>query len=253
MPKATWSRPASCCSRATRPSSARRRSRPSPPRPSTWPSAPSASWASACFTRTLQGRHYPPEALQAFVLNKLRQDASRQIGDFRKVVITVPAYFDEVRRKATQDAGYMAGLEVLDIINEPTAAAIAYGFLKGFLNRAGRVERAAQAAGLRPGRRHVRRHRDGDPRQRVSGPGDRRRRAAGRPGLGPAAGRFRGRGIHAHATSSTRAKIRTRPAGCGASAKTPSARSRPAARSRSVATTRARPCASKSRARSSRR
>jgi molecular chaperone DnaK len=89
------------------------------------------------FHKQLQGRHYPPEALQAIVLNKVRQDAARQIGDFRKVVITVPAYFDEVRRKATQDAGYMAGFEVLDIINEPTAAAIAHGFLKGFLNAKG--------------------------------------------------------------------------------------------------------------------
>jgi molecular chaperone DnaK len=89
------------------------------------------------FHKPLEGRKYPPEALQAFVLNKLRQDAGRQIGDCRKVVITVPAYFDEVRRKATQDAGYMAGFEVLDIINEPTAAAIAHGFLKGFLNRQG--------------------------------------------------------------------------------------------------------------------
>ena len=89
------------------------------------------------FHKPLQGRRFPPEALQAFVLNKLRQDASRHIGDFRQVVITVPAYFDEVRRKATQDAGYMAGFEVLDIINEPTAAAIAHGFLKGFLNRSG--------------------------------------------------------------------------------------------------------------------
>ena len=72
------------------------------------------------------------------MLNKLKHDAERQLGRSRKVVITVPAYFDEVRRKATQDAGYMAGLEVLDIINEPTAAAIAHGFLQGFLNRKGR-------------------------------------------------------------------------------------------------------------------
>ncbi len=92
------------------------------------------------FHKNLQGRRYPPEALQAFILNKLRHDAARQIGDFRKVVITVPAYFDEVRRKATQDAGYMAGFEVLDIINEPTAAAIAHGFLKGFLNRKGEAK-----------------------------------------------------------------------------------------------------------------
>ncbi len=89
------------------------------------------------FHKNLQGRKYPPEAIQAFVLNKVKLDAQRLLGKFRKVVITVPAYFDEVRRKATQDAGYMAGLEVLDIINEPTAAAIAHGFLRGFLNREG--------------------------------------------------------------------------------------------------------------------
>jgi molecular chaperone DnaK len=89
------------------------------------------------FHKVFDGRRFPPEALEAFILNKVRQDASRHIGEFRKVVITVPAYFDEVRRKATQDAGYMAGFEVLDIINEPTAAAIAHGFLKGFLNRDG--------------------------------------------------------------------------------------------------------------------
>ncbi len=89
------------------------------------------------FHKALHGALYPPEALQALVLNKLRQDAIRQIGPFSQVVITVPAYFDEVRRKATQDAGHIAGFEVLDIINEPTAAAIAHGFLKGFLNREG--------------------------------------------------------------------------------------------------------------------
>lgn len=85
------------------------------------------------YHKILGGRQYPPEAIQAWVLNKLRVDAARQVGKFSKVVITVPAYFDEVRRKATQDAGYMAGFEVLDIINEPTAAAIAFGFQRGFL------------------------------------------------------------------------------------------------------------------------
>ena len=62
------------------------------------------------------------------------------------MVITVPAYFDEVRRKATQDAGYMAGFEVLDIINEPTAAAVAFGFQQGFLDRRGSTDRAAAAS-----------------------------------------------------------------------------------------------------------
>lgn len=87
------------------------------------------------FHKVLGGRQYPPEALQAFILNKMRTDARKQIGDFSKVVITVPAYFDEVRRKATQDAGYMAGFEVMDIINEPTAAAVAFGFQQGFLRQ----------------------------------------------------------------------------------------------------------------------
>jgi molecular chaperone DnaK len=85
------------------------------------------------FNKPLTGRRYPPEAIQAWVLNKLRLDAQKQIGAFSKAVVTVPAYFDEVRRKATMDAGYMAGLDVLDIINEPTAAAVAFGFQQGFL------------------------------------------------------------------------------------------------------------------------
>jgi molecular chaperone DnaK len=85
------------------------------------------------FHKSLDGRQYPPEALQAWVLNKLRIDAQRQIGNFKKAVVTVPAYFDEVRRKATMDAGYIAGLEVLDIINEPTAAAVAFGYQQGFM------------------------------------------------------------------------------------------------------------------------
>jgi molecular chaperone DnaK len=93
------------------------------------------------YHRTLEGKQYPPEVLQAWILNKLRGDAVEQIGPFEKVVVTVPAYFDEVRRKATQDAGYMAGCEVLDIINEPTAAAVAFGFQQGFLNAAGSTDR----------------------------------------------------------------------------------------------------------------
>ena len=80
----------------------------------------------------------PPRCSQAWILNKLRvrRRASRS-EPFDKAVITVPAYFDEVRRKATQDAGYMAGFEVLDIINEPTAAAVAFGFQQGFLDPGG--------------------------------------------------------------------------------------------------------------------
>lgn len=89
------------------------------------------------YHKSLGGRQYPPEALEAWILNKLRQDTQKQIGTYQKVVVTVPAYFDEVRRKATQDAGYIAGFEVLDIINEPTAAAVAFGFQQGFLSDEG--------------------------------------------------------------------------------------------------------------------
>ncbi len=84
--------------------------------------------------RAIGGRHFPPEVLQALVLRKLRDDARLKLGEFRKAVITVPAYFNEPRRRATLDAGRLAGLEVLDIINEPTAAAIAFGVQQGFLS-----------------------------------------------------------------------------------------------------------------------
>jgi molecular chaperone DnaK len=93
------------------------------------------------FHKLLAGAEYPPEALQAWILNKIRGDAWKTLGRFRKVVITVPAYFDEVRRKATQDAGYMAGFDVLDIINEPTAAAIAFGYEQGRFTSPGSSDR----------------------------------------------------------------------------------------------------------------
>ena len=89
------------------------------------------------YHKTIGGKQYPPQVIEAFVLHKLRTDAARQIGPFGSVVITVPAYFDESRRKATQDAGYIAGFEVLDIINEPTAAAVAFGFQRGYLDPQG--------------------------------------------------------------------------------------------------------------------
>jgi molecular chaperone DnaK len=93
------------------------------------------------YHRPLDGQWYPPEVIQAFILKKLADDARRATGGFHQAVITVPAYFDEVRRKATQDAGYMAGLEVIDIINEPTAAAVAYGLQQGFLTAEGAAHR----------------------------------------------------------------------------------------------------------------
>jgi molecular chaperone DnaK len=78
------------------------------------------------FSRKVDGRRFRPETLSAIVLRKLKQDAERRIGPIANTIITVPAYFDDTRRKATQDAGRIAGFNVLDIINEPTAAALAY-------------------------------------------------------------------------------------------------------------------------------
>jgi molecular chaperone DnaK len=80
------------------------------------------------FGRLISGREFRPETLSAIILRKLVQDAELRIGPVAKAVITVPAYFDDTRRKATKDAGRIAGLDVLDILDEPTAAALAYSF-----------------------------------------------------------------------------------------------------------------------------
>ena len=80
------------------------------------------------YRREVCGKDMRPEVLSAIVLRKLRQDAEQRLGPIRDAVISVPAYFDDTRRKATQDAGDIAGLTVRGIINEPTAAAISYGY-----------------------------------------------------------------------------------------------------------------------------
>src|SRR5947209_3467817 len=80
------------------------------------------------YGRPVAGRDFRPETLSALILRKLVQDAALRIGPVSRAVITVPAYFDETRRKATKDAGRIAGLDVLDIIDEPTAAALSYSF-----------------------------------------------------------------------------------------------------------------------------
>ena len=91
----------------------------------------------AAFRNKVLGHSLPPEVLEALVLKKLKDDAELVIGPFEKAVVTVPAFFNEPCRKATQDAGRLAGLDVIDIINEPTAAAITYGVRQGFLTPQG--------------------------------------------------------------------------------------------------------------------
>ncbi|MGY8656981.1 MAG: Hsp70 family protein, partial [Verrucomicrobiia bacterium] len=83
------------------------------------------AWAEAL------GEKYSPSQISSFTLRKLKEDAEAFLGDtVDQAVITVPAYFNDAQRQATKDAGKIAGLEVLRIINEPTAAALAYGLDK---------------------------------------------------------------------------------------------------------------------------
>ncbi|KKS53616.1 MAG: Chaperone protein DnaK [Candidatus Magasanikbacteria bacterium GW2011_GWA2_42_32] len=79
----------------------------------------------------MQGKEYSPQEISAMILGKMKVDAEEKLGEkITDAVITVPAYFDDSQRQATKDAGQIAGLNVLRIINEPTAAALAYGFDK---------------------------------------------------------------------------------------------------------------------------
>src|SRR5881409_2917350 len=80
---------------------------------------------------TMGGRDYSPPEVSAMILQKLKADAEAKLGEkITQAVITVPAYFNDTQRQATKDAGKIAGLEVLRIINEPTAASLAYGLDK---------------------------------------------------------------------------------------------------------------------------
>ncbi len=84
------------------------------------------------FNVKIEGDNYNPQQISAFILQKLKKDAESFLGqDVKDAVITVPAYFSDSQRQATKDAGAIAGLNVLRIINEPTAAALSYGLDKG--------------------------------------------------------------------------------------------------------------------------
>ncbi len=89
------------------------------------------------YSKKVGGEQLPPEVIQSLILEKLKKDAELKLGPIDKAVVTVPAFFNEPRRKATQDAAQLAGLQILDIINEPTAAAIAFGYQVGFLDAKG--------------------------------------------------------------------------------------------------------------------
>ncbi len=83
------------------------------------------------FKYSVYGKEYTPQQISAFLLQKIKKDAESHAGEkIKKAVITVPAYFDDNQRQATKDAGTIAGLEVVRIINEPTAACLAYGLDK---------------------------------------------------------------------------------------------------------------------------
>jgi molecular chaperone DnaK len=90
---------------------------------------------SGSYRKKVNGVMVPPEVLSGLILERIKQDVTRELGSLEEAVITVPAFFDERRRRATQEAARLAGIRVLDIINEPTAAAITYGFNKGLLGK----------------------------------------------------------------------------------------------------------------------
>ena len=173
-------------SRRRRPGGARRAPSNSP---TASPRSSNGAWAIRRFGRPVAGRDFRPETLSAIILRKLVQDAELRIGPISKAVITVPAYFDDTRRKATKDAGRIAGLDVLDILDEPTAAALAYSFQPPpALQRHRRPRpcspRAADRPRLRPRRRHLRRDAGAPVAAALPDAGHRGRRAPRRQGLG---------------------------------------------------------------------
>jgi len=88
------------------------------------------------YTVTIDGKRYKPQEISSFILRKVKSDAEDYLGEkVEKVVITVPAYFSDLQRQATKEAGILAGLDVIRIINEPTAAALSYGLDRDDIHR----------------------------------------------------------------------------------------------------------------------
>ena len=104
----------------------------------------------------IRGKQYSPPEISAMILRKLKEAAEAHVGEkVTQAVITVPAYFNDSQRQATKDAGRIAGLDVLRILNEPTAAALAYGFGKQVTGKIAVFDLGGGTLDVKIGRAHV--------------------------------------------------------------------------------------------------